>query len=257
MRRAFCFSRSWRRYSLSRMRPRPCWPGGYGLRSTGHFIVSHLGPLRNSFMRSRRHSLQTGPVYRAIRRASACGGRGSTAAGAVRPSRSASDAPPLGGTAPIVRDGRDVLDSDDFDARVLDRPDGGLATRARSLHDDVDLADAVLHRASRGRLRRELRGERRGLARALEADVARRRPGDHVALLVGDRDDRVVERRLDVRGAVGDVLALTPPRPSSTRRWLRHPYFLARFLPATVFFGPFLVRAFVRVRCPCTGRPRR
>src|SRR3989304_2303999 len=33
-------------------------------------------------------------------------------------------------------------------------------------------------------------------------------------------------------------------------------YFRARFLPATVFFGPFRVRAFVRVRCPLTGRPR-
>src|SRR5262249_60796890 len=125
----------------------------------------------------------------------AWGGRGSTSAGAVRPSRSTSDAPPLGRTAPVVRDGRDVLDPDDLDARVLDRPDGGLATRARSLHDDVDLADAVLHRASRGRLRRELRGEWRGLARALEADVARRRPGDHVALLVGARDDRGGARR--------------------------------------------------------------
>src|SRR5438876_8621926 len=33
----------------------------------GHFIVSHLGPLRNSFIFSRRHRRQTGPVYRAIR----------------------------------------------------------------------------------------------------------------------------------------------------------------------------------------------
>src|SRR5262249_53884169 len=30
------------------------------------------------------------------------------------------------------------------------------------------------------------------------------------------------------------------------------------FLPPTaIFFGPFRVRAFVLVRCPCTGRPRR
>src|SRR5215472_9035972 len=32
----------------------------------GHFIESHLGPLRNSFIFSRRHSLHTGPVYLAI-----------------------------------------------------------------------------------------------------------------------------------------------------------------------------------------------
>jgi len=29
------------------------------------------------------------------------------------------------------------------------------------------------------------------------------------------------------------------------------------FFPATVFFGPFRVRALVRVRCPRTGNPRR
>src|ERR1700756_3508924 len=32
----------------------------------GHFIESHLGPFRNSFIFSRRHSLHTGPVYLAI-----------------------------------------------------------------------------------------------------------------------------------------------------------------------------------------------
>jgi hypothetical protein len=34
-------------------------------------------------------------------------------------------------------------------------------------------------------------------------------------------------------------------------------YFLAFFLPATVFFGPLRVRAFVWVRWPWTGSPRR
>src|SRR3954471_14296680 len=34
-------------------------------------------------------------------------------------------------------------------------------------------------------------------------------------------------------------------------------YFLTFFLPATVFFGPFRVRAFGCVRCPRTGRLRR
>jgi hypothetical protein len=54
----------------------------------------------------------------------------------------------------------------------------------------------------------QLGGEGGGLARALEADVAGRGPGEHVALGVGDRDDGVVERALDVGHAVGDVLAL-------------------------------------------------
>src|SRR5262249_49715209 len=47
-------------------------------------------------------------------------------------------------------------------------------------------------------------GERRPLARPLEADAAGARPGDDVALSVGDRHHGVVERRLDMRQAVVD-----------------------------------------------------
>src|ERR1035438_4929175 len=53
-----------------------------------------------------------------------------------------------------------------------------------------------------------LGGERRGLPRALEPDVAGRGPGQHVALRVGNRHDGVVERTLDVGDAEGDVLPL-------------------------------------------------
>jgi hypothetical protein len=35
---------------------------GVGRRSIGHFIVSHLAPLRKSFIFSRRQRRQTGPV---------------------------------------------------------------------------------------------------------------------------------------------------------------------------------------------------
>src|SRR5207248_2694338 len=50
--------------------------------------------------------------------------------------------------------------------------------------------------------------KRRRLARALETLLARRRPGDGVALSVGDGDDGVVERGVHVRDARDDVLAL-------------------------------------------------
>src|SRR5207245_8172277 len=111
----------------------------------------------------------------------------------------------------------------------------------------------------RGGLGRHLRRERRRLARALEAHLAGARPGDHVAHRVGDRDDRVVERALDVRVAVSDVLLLLAAYLLG-RRLLRcgsHYFLPAFFLPATVFFGPLRVRALVWVRWPWTGRPRR
>src|SRR5690242_5286297 len=101
--------------------------------------------------------------------------------------RDMSDPPALRGTAAVVRHGGDVLDARDLDAGVLDRADRGLATRARPLDHDVDLAHAVLHGPTGALLSRHLGGERRGLAGALEPDVAGRGPGDDVALLVGDR----------------------------------------------------------------------
>src|SRR5205807_691245 len=134
--------------------------------------------------------------------------------------------------------------------------DGRLPARARALDEHVDLADPVLHRPAGALLGRQLSRERGRLARPLEAHVAGRGPGQHVALEIGDGDDRVVERALDVGHAVGDVLALTTPRAAAARLGLGH-YFLTFFLPATVFLGPFLVRALVWVRWPCTGRPRR
>src|SRR5215207_102955 len=111
---------------------------------------------------------------------------------------SASDSAPLGGAAAVVGDRGDVLD-----AGALERADGGLAPGAGTLHLHVDLADAVLHRAASRLLGGHLGGEGRALLGALEADVAGRGPGEDVALLVGDGDDGVVERALDVGDAVG------------------------------------------------------
>src|SRR5690606_37423817 len=75
-----------------------------------------------------------------------------------------------------------------------------------------------------GVLRRDLRGIGRRFARALEALAARRRPGDGVALGVGDGDHGVVERRVDVRDARGDVLALAALDAAGGcgRCWLGH-----------------------------------
>src|SRR5690606_767476 len=140
--------------------------------------------------------------------------------------------------------------------RVLDGPDGGLAARTGALDDHVDLADAVLHGAASALLGSHLCGVRSGLLGALEPDVASRRPGESVPVLVADRHDGVVERALDVRHPVGDVLALALAGTTAPRPWLRHRSILRGvlqrgdrvhlrtfFLPATVFLGPLRVRA--------------
>ena len=64
----------------------------------------------------------------------------------------------------------------------------------------------MLHRTAGGGLGRQLRSERRGLAASLEAHLAGRCPGDNCTRGIGDRDDGVVERALDVSVAVGHIL---------------------------------------------------
>src|SRR5436190_3835388 len=119
-----------------------------------------------------------------------------------------SDATALGRPASVVWGGRDVLDGADLEADRTQGTDRRLAARARTLDEDVDLLHAVLHRPTTRGLGGHLRGVRGGLARALEADGAGRGPRDHRTGRVGDRDDRVVERALDVGFALSDVLLL-------------------------------------------------
>src|SRR4051794_19763212 len=161
-----------------------------------------------------------------------------------------SNPPPLGRAAAVVRNWCHVLDGADLEADSLQGTNGGLAAGAGTLHEHVDLAHAVLLRAAGSRLGSHLRGERRRLAGALEPHLAGARPGDHVAHRVGDRDDRVVERALDVRVPVSDVLLLLAAHLLRGRLLLcaRHYFFPTFFLPATVLRGPLRVRALVWVR---------
>src|SRR3954452_10161032 len=161
-----------------------------------------------------------------------------------------SNSPTLRRTASVVGNRGYVADGADLEADGLQRADRGLAAGAGTLHEHVDLAHAVLLRATGGRLGGHLRGERRRLAGALEADLPGAGPSDHVAQGVGDRDDRVVERAFDVSVPVGDVLLLLAAHLLRGRllRCARHYFFPTFFLPATVLRGPLRVRALVWVR---------
>src|SRR3546814_4318343 len=79
------------------------------------------------------------------------------------------------------------------------------------LHFDFQRADAVLLRLATGVFSGHRRRIGRRLAAALETHGARRRPGNRVALRIGDGDHGVVERGVHVRDARGDVLALAAP----------------------------------------------
>src|SRR3954467_2449767 len=109
--------------------------------------------------------------------------------------------------AAVVRDRRDVRDRVDPDAQRGERTHRGLAARAGATDLDVQVLDPLLHGGAAGHFRRDLRGERRRLARALEALAAGGGPAQGVALAVGDRDDRVVEGGVHVADTVRHVLA--------------------------------------------------
>src|SRR5207244_5586883 len=95
-----------------------------------------------------------------------------------------SDSPALWRPAAVVRDGGDVLDQVHHEARGLEAAERGLAPRPGSLDEDLHLPHAELGRLARRGLGRDLGGEGRALARALEAHRAGARPCDHAALRV-------------------------------------------------------------------------
>src|SRR5689334_10516836 len=102
-------------------------------------------------------------------------------------------APALRGAAAVVRNRRDVADRLHFETDRLQRADRRFAARAGALDADVERAHADRLGGIAGVERRLRRGERRPLARPLEADATGARPRDDVAFRVGDGHDSVVE----------------------------------------------------------------
>src|SRR5262245_57685352 len=110
-----------------------------------------------------------------------------------------SDASLFGRTATVVRDGRHIRNIRDLHAARIERTHRRFAARARALYAHFQRLYAVFLRGYTGLFRRDLRSERRALARTAKAAAAGRRRRQHVALAIRDRDDRVVERSMHVR----------------------------------------------------------
>src|SRR5581483_7196127 len=113
---------------------------------------------------------------------------------------------PFRRTAPVVRDRRHVNDVTDLVPERVQRAHGRFTARTGTLDAHFQAAHAVLLRGAPGFVGRNLRRERRALARTLEARAAAGRPGQHVALAVADRHDRVVEGRVDMHHAFRHAL---------------------------------------------------
>src|SRR3712207_9383767 len=94
------------------------------------------------------------------------------------------DAAPLAGAAAVVGLRGDVAHAGDLEPGGLQGADRGLAARARALDEDLHLLHALLDALAGRRVGGHLGGERRRLARALEAGPAGGLPRDDVAFAV-------------------------------------------------------------------------
>src|ERR1035437_6791510 len=174
-------------------------------------------------MPSRRHCRQTGPIYLAkllspylfsLR----CGlrpwqgfvpltNRSLTVAAPIRAERvskriSQLHSALLGRTAPVVRDGRHILDGADFNTGGAQRANRRFAARTGAGNAHFHHPQPAFVRLVGRRHGRLLGGEGRALARSAKAERTGAGPGNRVAFLIADGHDGVVEGGLDMLGPV-------------------------------------------------------
>ncbi len=107
-----------------------------------------------------------------------------------------------------MRNWRDVDDLRHFYAAVVERTNRRFASVSGPLHEDLHFLQTRFHRASACIFGRHLSSVRRIFLRASKAHFTRRRPRNDLTGRIGQRDDDVVEGRIDVRFAMGFNLDL-------------------------------------------------
>ena len=107
-----------------------------------------------------------------------------------------------------MRNRRSVLNVSNFDSCGSQRTNRRFASRARTAHPHLNAAHTMIARHIGGVLRGLLGGKWRPLTRSAEAERPGTLPRQHIASLIRDRHDRVVERGLDMGNTVRNVLPL-------------------------------------------------
>ncbi len=158
---------------------------------------------------------------------------------------------------------RHILDRGYHNSGCLNGTDRSLTPAARTFHQHLHLPQTVFSSFLGSLLCCHLGCIWRAFPRPLEPRCARAAPGDDIPLSIGHDHDSIVECGLDVSPTFAYLFSLSSSATAPS--FSRHDYLLRYFFarprlcprPATVFRGPRLVRALVRVRCPWTGKPRR
>src|SRR5699024_6237308 len=78
----------------------------------------------------------------------------------------------------------------------IERAHRSFATRTRALDAHLQVLYAILRSAFTGALGGHLSRKRRTLARPAKPTAARRTPGQHIALTIGNRNDGIIKRRV-------------------------------------------------------------
>src|SRR5690606_5921081 len=151
-------------------------------------------------------------------------------------------------------DGGDIGDAADLVTTRVQRAYRGLTTRAGALHINVEVLQTIFQSRLTSTLGRYLSSERGAFTRTTETGTTGSRPAQSVALAVGNGDDGVVERRVDVGDTINHRLFDFFTNTSSR---LSHICIFLRDYLRIGLRGPLRVRALVLVRWPRTGRPRR
>ena len=109
--------------------------------------------------------------------------------------------PPFWRTTSVVRNGCNILDKMDLEASRLKGSESRFSSRPRSFDINIDGSKAMLHRLFGGILRSHLGSKGSALSRSLEALGTGTGPCNHISFFIGNGDDGVVERSLNVGDA--------------------------------------------------------
>src|SRR5919109_1139252 len=107
--------------------------------------------------------------------------------------------------AAVMRYRRNVFDQADIDAGGLKSSQRRFASRSWATNKYLHGSQSMIHRFFGGAVRCLLRREWRSFARPLESHRSRARPGNNITLVIGNRHDRVVESRVNMDHAFGNV----------------------------------------------------
>ena len=100
----------------------------------------------------------------------------------------------------------DIDDRSDLEADRLQCTDRTVSSETRSGNTNNDILQPVRHCVARRILSDDLSSVGRGLTRPAKVALSCTRPGDYRALVVSNRNDRVVEGRQNIGHAGSNVL---------------------------------------------------